>query len=342
MSQPTLLNRSILYKRHRLSHQQIDNWLGEKEARNHLPEKFQLMTRTSEFLEIAKSFAENNISFIPLKGPLLSYRIYNDPSYRYFNDLDFLIATDSIEAAIRIFNERGYETPVYDLPAEACRRKILYRHMNEILFYNPGKRIGIDLHWQLLTGGRNINDQLLVRLIKSNQIKLSFQGQVFTVFAPEFELLYLIIHGGLHAWRRLKWLVDIRDMTEKMELDQLLFKKLTGEMNAGRLVALCNQLLDIYFPTAKPLPCDTPPSDFLLGFAQYSIRMETDQQKRSFREYLKSTWYTLHVFPVLGYKISMLKNIFFATDLADSKWIPCSPLLYYLLSPFWKIKRGFR
>lgn len=342
MHDPLPLNREILYNRHRLSHQQIDDFLGEKESRNYIAEKLEQLVQLKEFLGIAEAFTASGIEFIPLKGALLSYRIFNDATYRRYNDLDFLIGIPSIENAVEVLKKRGYHTPVYDLPADECRREMLYQHMNEILLYNPEKDIGVDLHWELFTGGKFIKPQTLKEIIAYNQEKVVFQGRQFNVLSIEFELLYLVIHGGLHAWRRLKWLVDIKELLQRVEYDEKAFIGLTKKMNAQHSVALCNELLKIYFPDSRLLPSLNVASKYSLNFALYSINMEKDEQKQSVREYLKTTLYNSTAFPGINYKLSMLQQTLFASDLAANKWMPCSNFLYYLVSPFWKIWRGFR
>jgi hypothetical protein len=51
-----------------------------------------------------------------------------------------------------------------------------------------------------------------------NLSQLSFAGRTFTVLNPELDLLYLVIHGGLHGFFRLKWLVDIKIFWRKLLL----------------------------------------------------------------------------------------------------------------------------
>ena len=325
-----------------MSHQQIDDFLGEKKSTNYRFEKGEIMLQVFKFLDITEELTDAGIEFIALKGPLLSHRIYNDSTYRCYNDFDFLIGIPSLENTIEVLKKNGFQTIIYDFPEDECRRKILHKHMNEIHLFNKDTNIGIDLHWQLFSGGRFINEKTLNQVIASNQTIITFQQRQYKVFSIEFELLYLIIHGGLHSWRRLKWLTDIRDILLSLDFDEEVFQSLVKKLNAHRLVAVCNELLKIYFPGTRLLPCSHAPSKNLLNFALYSINMEKDEQKQSVTEYLKTLWSNSQAFPGPGYKISLLKQQFFATDLAASKWIPCSTLLYYLFSPFYKIIRGFR
>jgi hypothetical protein len=69
----SLSDRNYLYKRHRLSHQQIDGWLGENRSKEYLPEKLERLEAVKNFLAVTDLFRQSDIHFISLKGPLLSH-----------------------------------------------------------------------------------------------------------------------------------------------------------------------------------------------------------------------------------------------------------------------------
>ena len=137
-------------------------------------------------------------------------------------------------------------------------------------------------------------------------------------------------------------MIDIKDFLQRTEFDEAIFTSLTKKLNAHRLVSLCNELLKIYFPGTRLFPVLITTSRQSVNFCLYSINMEKDELKQSIDEYLKIVWNNFRAFSGIRYKVSMVKQFFFASDLAANKWMPCSTLLYYLVSPFWKIRRGFR
>ena len=331
--------RKELYHRHQLSHEQIDDFLHEEHSSKYPESKAQHLGKISEFFVLIQLFTDAGIDFIPFKGPVLSHRIYNDPLYRSYNDLDFLINPDSLEKALDILFKRGYYSAFYLFPKGECRKKYLYKHFNEILLHSTKMDITIELHWRLFKENF-VSNRVIDKITSTNIIKINFREFNLTVFNPEFELLYLLIHGGLHGWFKLKWLVDIKDILKKFIIDQALFQKLTGEMHAHRMVALCNSLLKIYFPESRQLPCyaDTPGP--LLKYAICQIEKEDEQ--KTLLDYIKEIRFSFSAFPGIRYKKSVIENMMFATDLAAVKWLPCSSLVYYLVSPFWKLWRGFR
>jgi hypothetical protein len=75
---PTFTRNQLFYY-HQLSHEQIDDWLNEKESQNFPESKAQHLGKLGEFNALIRLFAESGLDIIPLKGPLLSTRIYHDP-----------------------------------------------------------------------------------------------------------------------------------------------------------------------------------------------------------------------------------------------------------------------
>jgi hypothetical protein len=110
MFNPThsLSDRTYLHDRHRLSHQQIDRWLKEDSGKEFLPEKIMQLQTVSHFIGVTDLLREHGISFVPLKGPLLSYRIYQDAAVRFSHDLDILVDLENLETVVQILLENGY------------------------------------------------------------------------------------------------------------------------------------------------------------------------------------------------------------------------------------------
>ena len=107
-----------------------------------------------------------------------------------------------------ILEDLGYPAETAAWPVgERLQQKII-NHTNEFLFYSTEKQLRIELHWRLLKTPL-VSFSRLEEIVKHNQTSLTFAGRSFSVLSNELELLYLIIHGGTHWWRWLKWLVDI-------------------------------------------------------------------------------------------------------------------------------------
>ena len=303
-------NRELLNRRHRLSHQQIDDLLKEKYSKEHLPEKFGQLFQVGEFIKLSDAFREATIPFIPLKGPILSHRLYNDACFRYYTDLDFLIPLNSIKEAIRILETSGYKAYSLDWPTNLKKERTFIKRKNQIVYVHPEKQLTIEIHWKLLPF-EITNSNTLSEVLKSNGYQIRFQERNFQGFNNELELLYLIIHGGLHAWFRLKWLIDVKDFIEKIPIDTEKFTQLVVQFNATRMVSLCNALLTEYFPECPLLPCK--PIQGIRRRLKYTIsQIENELEgNHSLRERIEFHWFRIHSFPGLKYKLSVIANVLF-------------------------------
>ena len=331
--------REELYYRHQLSHQQIDDILGENKSGKYPESKAQHLSKLQAFLKVSELFEKEGIRFIPQKGPVLSYRLYGDPLYRSYNDLDFLISEDLISSVATLLLKNGFHTPFFRLPDDNCHRQLLFKHVNELFLYSSDMETGIELHWNLFNC-IIIKPEEYNSLLRGNETGIQFEGRFYTVLEKELEILFLIIHGGLHGWNKLKWLVDIVVFMQEYQIDESKFLSLTQQLKAQRLVAVCNELLKVYFPETKLLPLTTRAPRRMVRFA---LRQVTRPDKeKSVADYLflfRNSW---QAFPSLRYRLNLLVSSMFATDLACVKWMPCSAVAYYIVSPFWKLWRGFR
>lgn len=174
------LTRENLNQRHRLSHQQIDVLLNEKHAKAHVSEKLGQLFQVGEFIKLTDAFRLTSIPFIPLKGPILSYRLHNDASFRYSNDLDFLIPLNCIKKAILILKNNGYQPYFFPWPTNSNKERRLIKFNNQILFVHPKKQLNIEIHWKL-SQLEFTNSNILAQTIKSNTIQINFNERSFQV-----------------------------------------------------------------------------------------------------------------------------------------------------------------
>jgi len=331
------LSREQLYQRHHLSHQQIDDFLGEKESGNYPELKGQILGKVHDFRVVSNILFDQNIEFIPLKGPMLSYRLYGDMSYRNFGDLDFLMDRSSIEPAIKKLKENGYECPLYDWHIEVGTESQIFDHYHHIVLINPHSNIHLELHWRLFNykfAGKGITDEM----IANSKTSLKYEERGFQVFNPEFELLYLIIHGGLHAWQWLKWLVDIHDFINNIPFSREKFNQLAKSLDAQRMIQVCNTLLQDYFPDSPLLPQSSRTPPFLYKYATDQLQ-GIEEGDFSLMGRIKHHWYRMQCFPGLKYKWSVLSHIFLYPEQLENDQLSRNRLLYYLGGMSKKLKR---
>jgi hypothetical protein len=295
----------ILRDRHWLSPQQINSLYGKAVIRESLEEKAAALDKVAEFLRVTDTLRNEGISFILLKGPLLSYRLYGDPVFRYFNDLDILLDFTEIERTQNVLSGKEFSLTGTDWPGETRRQIRLRKYSHHIAMYQPSAGLSVELHWKL-NKEYSLNFRELENIIQTGLSSVSFAGRSFPVLNNELELLYLVIHGTFHQWRCLKWLADIKAFLESQKIDWKRFNELVTFMQAGRLISLCNRLLKEYFPEGRLMPANTNYKKYQLKLCLNNIEGKNYHNPVNPRTILQNLYFSYLAYPGLWYKIRML------------------------------------
>jgi hypothetical protein len=335
----SLFDRDTLHNRHRLSHQQIDKMLEESQDQLVLDEKISQLSLLPEFLGIAGSLRQAGIWFVPLKGPLLSWRIYGDATCRQFIDFDFLVRPESLDQSINMLLQSGYQPISFEWPMNGRRYSLALSKLHHFGFYHPKKYISVEMHWKLFVFPVTSFERI-AKLADDNILQIIFSGQNFNQFTAEFELVYLVIHGGLHGWVRLKWLTDVHEIVNRSVLDKEKFDSLVKQLNAQRMVGLCNAMLHHFFP-GSALPANYSFPGWLYRF---SFQQATSDTADTFRPVLnyKLVWFLMQAFPDWNYKLRVLDmHTFYAQHLGNKRIPPFSVFfkIYYLTKVIYSLMR---
>lgn len=164
---------------------------------------FQL-TQLSALLALQENLRAGHIEMILLKGAALSQLLYNDPGERASRDIDLLIHKKDIDAALSVMEELGYVCLTrYTSPKQ---KEAIVRYTHHFEFQHPDSGILVEVHWKLSsTKGSEFEE----KSIWENAVKLSISGHDFKVLSGETLVAYLCIHGTLHYFFRLQWIVDL-------------------------------------------------------------------------------------------------------------------------------------
>jgi len=204
------------------------------------------------------------------------------------------------------------------------------------VLFNKDKGISIDLHWavfrELLAPTETIEN-----LFTRNLSSLEYEGRAYSIFDPEFELLYLIYHGTWHNWNRLKWLMDVFQLLKIRIIDEEKFIHLINENGSYRLVGLCNILLTDFFPDGPRVPGSGKAPDFLINFSRRCIKEENEQNLIGFWNKLQTFRFLMKLAPGLLYKFNVFKILLFPFDQINNPLIPPYAFFFYLAGPFIKV-----
>ena len=311
----TAIPPEILRDRHRLSSQQVNALFGRQVIEESLEEKAKALGKVAEFLKVTDALTAAGIRFIPLKGPLLSFRLYGDVTYRYFRDLDILIDASDIDGVRDILEADGYRAIERPWPEGIGARQRLLKYHHDIPFTHPDKQIMIELHWRLRH--RQWPDVSEAdRHVKNNLTSFPFAGRSFQTLNNEMELLYLVIHGGLHHWGRLKWLVDVCQYLKSQKINWDHFIGLSDSFNAGHLVALCNKILSEYFPGEALLPCTVTVPGYMVRFSEMRIKEADYVDNETWWDTLRRLRFSMAVYPGFSYRLRFVKSIIFDSGLS--------------------------
>lgn len=321
----TCISPDILLNRHSLTTQQINSLFGGTIYQESPEEKITAFEMARELLSVAGAFDQAGLEFIPLKGPVLSHRLYSDATWRKYSDLDILVRPDLVGRAKEILKRMGYREDDPAWPESIRKQRVLLRHTNEIFFIHPAKNILVELHWQLLKT-LPLEPARVEDIVSKNLAVLDFGGRSFRVFSNELELLWLIIHGGVHWWRQLKWLVDVKAFLETQSVDWKAFTGLTVEFQAARLVGLCQSVLSEYFPEGPVIPGKFEVRSSMVRFSLKRIASDDDLVSDFHRRAAQTLIFSLTAFPGARYKMRVVRNYMFIKDFFGksncSDWLP--------------------
>jgi len=333
----SLSDRNYLYKRHRLSHQQIDEWLGENRCKEFMSEKLERLGAVKHFLTVTDLFRENDIYFISIKGPLLSQRIYRDASVRLSHDIDFMIDAKDVESGIKLLLANGYHFAEGVVgPKNMLQMELMLKNMHHLSFQSHKGNFCVELHWVLMHEvPMSLKNQK--EIINQNLTKFVFAGREFVVLNVELEFLYLLIHGAKHAWRRLKWLVDIKDYPVG-EINPERFHNLVKRFKAWRIVSQTNYLLNKIFNVRLPFNEKSYIPGFFITHALQSINDDELNISNSTSEIMITQCYLWLMFPDLHYIFKISNIIFLRPGDITAVDLP-NKASYYLYRPYSFLKR---
>ena len=205
---------------------------------------FQMMKLSAEMERVSVCLQEQGIRCLFLKGPALGYQLYGNLSMRTSNDIDLLISIKDLEKTDAILLQRGYQRDAYT-------RSVLgdWKWKNHHVEYiHPDTLHKIEIHWKLHPGRAKEPsfDQLWNRKQAS-----SLSKQPVYIMGNEDLYIFLMIHGARHGWYRLRWLVDLADLSKQLT-DWRVIKKMERRYHVSHVAAQVYLLADGLL--AKQLP----------------------------------------------------------------------------------------
>jgi len=332
--------RDELINRHRLSRPQADDFLGYKTEPPDRATQMKKLRELGYFLKLMEEMKSEGLDPIVLKGPALSEKIYGDPFYRSSNDFDLLFAQTEISQAIEFFECRGFTGKIFNWPVSEKKQKITKELEKQYCIYNSKQQIIIEIHWKLFDR-RLVDPSVVEDLVRKNTGTVEINGHTIIALDSEFQLLYLTIHGSLHAWFRLKWLVDIHKIINQDTIDGERFKRLTQKLDADRFVSVCNGVLGHIYKDTKLLPCDELSSSRLIEEAVYQIKRPENDPFDAFDNTVRQVRYQLALSEKWQYKRDIFRTLLFNKRDLNISWLPAGKWILFFFRPLTFMMRKF-
>ncbi len=182
----------------------------------------QNLSYAAETIRLQRAFEAANITVLALKGIALAQLVYGSIKAKDSSDIDLLISSDQVEAALLVLEREGY---ALSHPAERLsktQRRAVFRYAREVQLIRRDHKSRLELQW------RATNNPLLLKGIDANspaQLVWLGDGMCIRTLAQEDLFAYLCVHGAQHAWSRLKWLADLNALiAESIALIERLYR----------------------------------------------------------------------------------------------------------------------
>ena len=208
------------------------------------------LAQLAEVVRLDRAFAAAGIRVAVLKGATLALLLHGDPTLRHAKDIDLLVPLDSAAGAAALLEAQGYRRVVPAPTVGPDRMARWQQRAKNMSYRHPDSGLEIELHWRLFDHpwmiGRTPPPDAWVTVPVSSALALH-------TLAPDDLLTYLLGHGALHGWFRLKWLADLATLLHGHSPDEIEAVLCHAEAQGlGRAAGQGLILSALFWPIALP------------------------------------------------------------------------------------------
>lgn len=229
------------------------NFMTKLKQSNHQI-KLSLLNMHAETIRITRILEQHDLPYIIVKGVPLAIEIYGGSDKRQCKDIDLWVTPDNLEKAQKLLIDAGYQQTLPSYQLNGYKKDYYLRHKHDLALFHTKRKVEIELHFRLEYFGIKFFrfDQVTTQQIISNKCQI-------VTLQHDYHILYLMLHGAIHAWSRLRWLHDIYlyIMQDKCNLTRVY--QLSLQLNCNHIVLQTLSLLD------RVYNCRTPEINQLLS-----------------------------------------------------------------------------
>ena len=299
------------------------------------------MKLMAELIRIARRFDREGIRVISLKGPALGLALYGDLSLRTSKDLDLLVSPGDVDAAEQALIRMGYGRGFQTGGLTPRQRRHLLEKGHHFSYVSDGG-VEVELHWRYADDHSVEFDD-----VWAGRKSVTAFGERVDVPGDEENFLLLLHHGSGHGWKRLRWLLDVREIAVRDGLDWASVRAQAQARGMTRMLEQAFCLLNWLFGLELPkelegLKIDRP--EVLQQVRQAATLISSADElcgKPNHEHYLTFKKYLLGLTRTRGDRLRFFlthfrpgPSEFLAFRIPDRFF-----WLYYLIRPVWKLKR---
>lgn len=175
--------------------------LARLDQRRRVVARRHLMAATA-LRSILEEFDSAEISWLVMKGPVLTSSFYDGPGDREYGDLDLLVSAVDLAQAVRLLEKLGFTHQIQNWP--------LAEWFMASEFVMRSSLVDVDLHWHLIYADverERFEVDPLELLGRARHVDVA--GMPVPSFEPADMLLHLAFHAARSGAHRLIWLKDI-------------------------------------------------------------------------------------------------------------------------------------
>lgn len=200
--------------------------------------------------DLLLALEKEGIDVIPFKGATLSQLLYGDVTSRISKDIDLLIDFQYFDKARKTLERLGFSITGIDSSKFTGLQNFLTKGLlKHCEFVHVKSGIQVELHWSLFD---NRSLPFSFDYLKRRSEKGEFLETNVTLMNREDLFIYLCVHGAEHMYFRLKWLIDIHEFLQSVNLNWQALIERAKQLDCHRSVLLSMALSRSVFGT--PLP----------------------------------------------------------------------------------------
>jgi hypothetical protein len=198
-------------------------------------------TALARLHQIAEQFDCHAIEWMAIKGTTQAQQLYVDPAWRDSADIDILVPPDEFSRALDALIALGFTASNPPMPKPRIVRRLILNAVRDVtLIARDDHSCAVELHRRLFFAGGSAGPSLRSKIAPG-----SFPAPVV---GPDLAF-YLIAHGALSFWVRLKWLADLVPLFAKLsDGDRLAILEHARRARAESSVAASLLVLRELFP----------------------------------------------------------------------------------------------